>query len=63
MGLDDLVNKGKSYVTDKDGNVDYKQYTDEAKEAYDAYNKKEGTTTEKAKAAYESFGKKEDSKK
>lgn len=53
MGLEDLVNKGKQYVSDKDGKIDYQS----AQKAYGEFNKTEGSVADKAKAAYSEFSK------
>lgn len=53
MGFDDLINKGKQLVGDKD----LSQYSGNAQNAYKEFNSSEGTMADKAKAAYGGFQK------
>lgn len=53
MGFDDLINKGKEYYSNNKDEVN--KYAGEAKDAYDSFNKTEGSFTDKAKGAYSEF--------
>lgn len=57
MDFGNLVNKGKQALAGKDGKIDYKEYSEDAKDAYSTYNKTEGLYQEKAKAVYEGYQK------
>lgn len=52
MGFDDLVNKGKSIIGDKDGKLDFKELQNDAQDAYAEFNKKDGSYADKAKATF-----------
>lgn len=52
MGFDDLINKGKTLVGDKDGKVDFSELQNDAKDAYAEFSKKDGSYADKAKNTY-----------
>lgn len=58
-GFNDLLKKGEEALGGKDGKApDLKDLQKDAQQAYETYNKTEGSATDKAKAAYSEFSKK-----
>ncbi|KAF3989097.1 hypothetical protein FT663_03768 [Candidozyma haemuli var. vulneris] len=58
-GFNDLLKKGEEAIGSKDGKgPDLKNLQKDAQQAYDTFNKTEGSTTDKAKAAYSEYSSK-----
>lgn len=58
-GFNDILKKGEEALGGKDGKKpDFLELQKDAQQAYETFNKTEGSTTDKAKAAYSEYSQK-----